>query len=163
MAVTEMGFKQAQGEMRAMLKALRGFEAVDAVLRAAANAGVAQVNAEKKLVGLLSEIEGLETSLAAARAQATKEQNVAAVELERARDAHYAREAKFKNEAEETAQRRERVANEAMTASELIGKQLKADCVGLEEKREGLVKAITRAQADWDAMRKRMGVGDASC
>ncbi len=160
MATTEvkMDFKQAQSEMRAMVRALRAFENVSAVLKAAADAHVATENAEEKLVGILQEIEGIETNLSAGRAKATEEQRVAAVEMERLRDVYFTREATFKNEAEQTAKARERAANEMSTAAELIASGLQAECAVLEEKRDGLTKAVAKAQAEWDAMRKRMGV-----
>ncbi len=158
MAETEMGFKQAQGEMRAMLKMLRCFENVNAVLSAAADAGVAQVNAEAQLAELLSEIAGIETNLAQQRAQASKEQNDAAVEMERLRVVHFATEAKFKSEADETRKTRERCATEVITASELISKQLKTDIEGLRARKVELEEAVAGAHREWNAMRKRMGV-----
>lgn len=153
----EMSFKQAQGEMRAMLKLLHAFENVDAVLKAASNAGVAQANADEKIVELQGEIAALKETIAEKRAVATAEQRDAAVEMERLRDVHFAREAKFKAEADESARTRERVATEALTASELFAKQLKTDCATLEATRAELEQKVKAAQGDWDAMRKRMG------
>ncbi len=158
MAVPEMGFKQAQGEMRAMLKALRSFEAVDAVLKAAANAQVAQVNTEAEIEALREEVKGLADAVAEGRAVATKEQNAAAVEMERLREVHFATEAKFKSEADETRKTRERCAVEVITASELISKQLQTDIGKLKAHKVELEEAVEAARGEWDAMRKRMGV-----
>lgn len=154
----EMSFKQAQVELRAMVRVFRAFEHVDEILSAAGAAIQAQVNAEEKLVGLLEEIRGLEANLEAGRAKATVEQRSAGLELEHLRTQHFDTEAKFKSLADETRSARERAAQEMSTASELIAKQLKAECEVLEGRKKELTEAVGRVQGDWDAMRERMGM-----
>ncbi len=156
--MADMSFKEAQNEMRAMLKWVRAFARVDEVLRAASDAIVAQVNTEAEIEALREEVKGLADAVALGRAAATKEQGDAMREMERLRTQHFATEAKFKSEADETRKTRERCATEVITASELISKQLQTDIGKLKARKVELEEAVENARGEWNAMRKRMGV-----
>lgn len=153
-----MNFKQAQVELRAMVRVFRAFEHVDEILKAASASIQAQVNAEEKLVELLGEIAGVETNLVAGRERATAEQGAARVELEHLRKRHFDTEAKFKTLAEETRSTRERVANENRTAMELQVEELRAEYKKVTTQKDEQEKLLSTAQDEYAAMLKRLGV-----
>lgn len=159
--MTELTFKQAQVEMRQLLRVFRAFENVEAILAAAGEAAKAQASAEERLKMLQGELFELGGTVSAARTAATLEQTQAAIELERLRERHFDSEAKFKAVAEETAAARDRRAQEKLTELELHCEQVQEEIAKLEDEKEALEKKLEHTRAEYAAMLKRLGVGDA--
>ena len=153
-----MEVKQAHGAARAMVRALRDFQGVEEVLDAAVGAKQAQVAVEERIRVLSASAKKWESAVEEARGQYTSEQNEAAITVERLRDRALELQARFTQEADEARTAREKEMQKALTAGELVKKQLTSQCRELEARRKELEEKLQKARDEYAAMLEKLGV-----
>ena len=154
----ELTFKQAAGEARQMVRALRAFEKVEAILAAGADAEARLSGLEEKIKLLSTSAAKWEGAVEEARARYTAEQISAGVEMERlATRAIEALTAQEREHAEALAQA-DREIRGALTAGELARKQITAKCRSLEERRGELEEKLKLARDEYTAFCEKVGV-----
>ncbi len=156
--MTEMTFKQAVSEARQMVRALRAFEKVEAVLAAGADAEARLSGLEEKIKLLSTSAVKWEGAVEEARGRYTAEQVVAGTEMDRLRGAAMDAISAQERKRDEALAQADREVKEALTAGELVKKRLTAQCRSLEERRAELEGKLQQAREEYDAFREKVGV-----
>ncbi len=153
-----MEAKQAHSAARAMVRALRDFQAVEEVLDAAVAAKQGQVAVEEQIRVLSQSAKKWEGAVEEARARYTEEQIVAGTEMDRLAARAQEQLTAQKSAHEEAMAQADREVKSALTAGELKKKALTAACRSLEERKKELEGLLQQARADYEAFREKVGV-----
>ena len=153
----ELTSKQAQVECRAPIKLLRAFENVEAILAASATAEARQMGLEKKIKALSTSATKWEGAVEEARARYTSEQIAAGTEMDRVRGAAMDAITEQERKRDEALAQVDREIKSALTAGELVKKQITAQCRELEERRVELEGKLKQKREDHEEFLEKVG------
>lgn len=153
-----MEAKQAHGAARAMVRALRDFEQVEAVLDTAVQAEQRQVAAEERIRVLSTSAKKWEAAVEAAQAVYAKEQNAASAAAEKARVVHEETMLHMNQAAEAAIAETKAAVVKALTEGKVQIKTLTAECRALEGRRDELKRELNKARDAHAEMLEKLGV-----